>query len=393
MMKDKKDKKNITPPATCIAVLIVSVLAIAAAFFACSSNSTDGGKTDPPDTSSSNEYTKADTPGSTGGDDTLQSGNVFINPLTGTETDIDLSRARPIAVMVNNIAQSLPQNGISNADIIYECMTEGLVTRLMLLSSDYEALGTIGSIRSTRPCFLELAMGHDAIIAHAGASTSAYEMISKYGIDNLDGVNMYLPDGVFYRDEKRLETISYEHTMMTSGKGLISGIAYKKYRIDAETGKTAFSFSESDLYQDSISEKEAKSISFSYSDDNTIDYIYDDSKKQYLRYQYSGMPHIDGTNSKQLSFTNVVILNCIHTPLNDAERHIDITLTGTGDGYLLKNGRLYNIIWQKDSEDTALELYYRSDNTSKATSKVTLEPGKTFINIVSESVFKHITIK
>ncbi len=391
MMKDKKDKKNITPPATCIAVLIVSVLAIAAAFFACSSNSTDGGKTDPVDTSSNEEYSTTNATGSTKDDDTLQSGDVFINPLTGTEADIDLSHTRPIAVMVNNIAQSLPQNGISNADIIYECMTEGLVTRLMLLSTDCEALGAIGSIRSTRPCFLELAMGHDAIIAHAGASTSAYDMISEYGIDNLDGVNMYLPDGVFYRDETRLETMSYEHTMMTSGKGLISGIAYKKYRIEAKASKTAFSFAEGDSAQGSISE--AKSMSFSYSDDNTIDYIYDDSEKQYLRYQYSGMPHIDGTNSKQLSFTNVVILNCIHTPLNDAERHIYITLTGTGDGYLLKSGRLYNIIWQKDSEEAALELYYRSDNTSEAISKATLEPGKTFINIVSESVFKHITIK
>ena len=117
----------------------------------------------------------------------------FVNPLTGLPSDEDLSSKRPVAIMINNLRASLPQVGISNADILYECLVEGGTTRLMAVVMNYEELGVIGSVRSSREYYLDFAANHDAIYVHAGGSTEAYSQIRSRGVNNLDGVNMYLP--------------------------------------------------------------------------------------------------------------------------------------------------------------------------------------------------------
>ena len=54
---------------------------------------------------------------------------------------------------------------------------------------DPSQAGAIGSIRSSRPCSLELALGHDAVYIHAGGSPDAYEKIRAWNVTALDGVN------------------------------------------------------------------------------------------------------------------------------------------------------------------------------------------------------------
>ena len=77
---------------------------------------------------------------------------------------------RPVAVMLNNLKEALPQLGQSSADIIYEVPAEGGITRMLGVYQSLDGVGTIGSIRSARPYYLELALGHDAIFLHAGAA-------------------------------------------------------------------------------------------------------------------------------------------------------------------------------------------------------------------------------
>ena len=74
----------------------------------------------------------------------------FTNPLTGLASEADLSAKRPVSIMINNINVSLPQEGIGAADIMYEVLAEGGITRLMMISTEYEKLTKIGSVRSAR---------------------------------------------------------------------------------------------------------------------------------------------------------------------------------------------------------------------------------------------------
>ena len=98
----------------------------------------------------------------------------FINPLTGLACENDMSKIRPVTIMVNNIREALPQIGISEADIVYEIIEEGGITRLLCVYNDYSDIPEIGSVRSARDYFIDIADAHDAIFVHAGASKYAF---------------------------------------------------------------------------------------------------------------------------------------------------------------------------------------------------------------------------
>ena len=106
----------------------------------------------------------------------------YTNPLTGEGLMEDISGKRPIAVMFNNLEKALPQLGVGQADVIYEIVAEGGITRMMGLFQDIQGAGDLGSIRSARDYYVNLAYGHDAIYVHAGGSPQAYDAIQNWGV-------------------------------------------------------------------------------------------------------------------------------------------------------------------------------------------------------------------
>ena len=131
-----------------------------------------------------------------------------VSPLSGLPIGEEWLNRRPVAIMLNNLKEALPQMGQSQADIIYEVPAEGGITRMLAVYQSVEGVGKIGSIRSARPYYLELALGHDAIFIHAGGSEDAYTRISQWGVAALDGVQgPYLSNqengNLMWRDPER----------------------------------------------------------------------------------------------------------------------------------------------------------------------------------------------
>ena len=67
----------------------------------------------------------------------------YTNPLTGEGVMEDISAKRPVAVMLNNLEKALPQLGVGQADVIYEIVSEGGITRMMALFQDLQGVGTL----------------------------------------------------------------------------------------------------------------------------------------------------------------------------------------------------------------------------------------------------------
>ena len=90
-----------------------------------------------------------------GADETIVEPEPVLNPLTGlplkNENNVN---NRPVAVMLNNIHLAMPQHGVSDADMIFEYNVEGAITRMVCFFQAIDRVGTIGSIRSARPCFI-----------------------------------------------------------------------------------------------------------------------------------------------------------------------------------------------------------------------------------------------
>ncbi len=298
----------------------------------------------------------------------------LINPLTGLEASYDVSKSRPLGVMLNNIWDALPQVGIGDADIIFECVAEGGITRLFALFSEYNNLDVIGSVRSSRPYYIDFAQTFDAIYCHAGGSEDAYANIANRGINNIDGVRGD-PLGVYYRDEARMQTMAIEHTLMTTGAGLIRTIEYCNYRTDLRDGfEYPFTFAKWGEKAE-LKGSESKAIHLPISSYQTVDYKYDEETDTYLRFQYDGTPHIDGKDEKQLAFTNVIVLFCNTYPYDNYGR-MKVETVGDGDGYLASGGEYIAIKWHRDNED-GNAIFTRADNGEV----ITLNRGKTFINV------------
>ena len=278
----------------------------------------------------------------------------YINPLTGLETREDLTHKRPVTIMINNIYNALPQVGISEADIVYEILEEGGITRLLCVYNDFEEIPEIGSVRSTRDYYIDVADAHDAILVHAGGSTYAYSDLAERNTDNIDG----LYASQFYRSAERRKTMSKEHTLMISGSGLSEAVSQYGYRTDSES-PCPLSFS----HNYSAGTDVATHISFPFSIGyNSNPYVkaffdYNEETKEYLKGQFK-QPHIDGDDGTQLSFKNVITLTC---PMNiikgDPLGCIQVHFTGTGTGTYSVDGTYREIVWKKPSRDSAYTLY------------------------------------
>ena len=296
----------------------------------------------------------------------------FYNKLTGLETTEELSGIRPVGIMINNIKQATPQQGISQADVIYEVLAEGGISRLFCLFTDYATLPETGSIRSSRDYYIDLADAHDAIYVHCGGSPAAYETLKARETDNMDGIYFSTP---FYRNEWRKKHMGMEHSMMTTGERLVKGIEEKGYRTTSDF-KQPFSFKESvsAIEGEKVTDAKSVSVEFSYYAISTFDY--DEATGTYLKGQFKA-PHIDSNNNVQLAFENVILLYAAQGAVkNDEKGRIHVDFIGTGDGIYITNGKTEPIKWSKESRTSSYTLY-KADGVTE----LLLNPGKTYVGI------------
>src|SRR3990167_6354901 len=112
----------------------------------------------------------------------------FPNPINGvlyTESEAKKWKDRlPLAVVIENHLDARSQSGFSKADLVYEALAEGGITRCLaiFLAED----GKIGPVRSNRPYFLDWVSEYSAGYAHVGGSPRAQQLVKSYKIKDLD---------------------------------------------------------------------------------------------------------------------------------------------------------------------------------------------------------------
>lgn len=297
------------------------------------------------------------------------------NPLTGEPMEEIYEADRPVAVMFNNLKAAQPQLGISQADIIYEVPAEGGITRMLALYQSLEGVETLGSVRSTRPYYLELALAHDALLVHAGGSPEAYRDISAWGVDNMDGVNGGSDADIFWRDQDRRRTMGYEHSMVTSGEKILGYLAEDHFRRQHEAGyEEGLTFTEDGTPAGGTA-AEHISLKFSYYKTGTFDY--DAASGTYLAGQYGG-PYTDGTGGAQVSAVNVLVLETsIYVNAGDSAGRMTAKLTGEGEGTFFCGGRSVPIRWSRADRYSPF-VYTLEDGTPLA-----LGRGRSYICIIN----------
>ncbi len=285
---------------------------------------------------------------------------------------------RPIAVMIDNDTNAArPQIGLENAYMVYEIVVEGRATRFMALFKDFD-LEKVGPIRSSRHYFLDYALEHDAIYAHAGWSPKAAKDISNLGINNINGVAG--DSDIYWRDNTYDKTW---HNLYSSTVNFSERADKKNYRRDTSSAMLDYNLT------DQIPEggAEISSLSIPYANFYKVSYTYDETSKRFIRYVNS-KTH-DSQTGEALSAKNIIMYTVKNVNLPDTEDkgRQDLENIGSGTGYYFSDGKAIEINWSK-SERSAKTIYTLKDGTP-----LKLNPGNTFVQIVPTYVETEIIYK
>ena len=165
-----------------------------------------------------------------------------LNPLTGLREETSYTLARPIAVMINNLKQATPPRGMSAYDGAFEVLAEGEINRIIALFYDYESIPEIGSVRSARDYYFKLARPLDPIVLHYGGSDAAYIYIKQNKLDTLNGMESNVDSLMYWRDQQRIKSAGYEHSVFTSGEKVREAVEQLERRTETEQTEPFFRF-------------------------------------------------------------------------------------------------------------------------------------------------------
>jgi hypothetical protein len=262
--------------------------------------------------------------------------------VNGVKVSKETSSLRPLAVMVENHPDSWPQSGLSQADVVYEALAEGGITRFLALYQSNEA-STIGPVRSAREYYAQIADEWGALYAHVGGSNEVIAQIKNGVYKNLDDANEYYNFDFFPRRKNKPEP----HHIFTSTEKLRELIRFHGFSNAANY--QPWEFKEDSPAATSTAEK--ISIDFSRAG-YEVGWEYDQATNAYKRLQYF-KPALDEASGRQISAKTVVIQIVKVTPVpRDPLLSVDIDLTSGGRALVFKDGTFIESTWAKQGGRT-----------------------------------------
>lgn len=270
----------------------------------------------------------------------------MICPLTGEEKPAGFPIDRPaLGVKIDNARPARPQAGLEAADIVYEELAEGGITRFLAMYHCNDA-DELGPVRSARLVDSDILREYAPVLfAYSGGNP-----VVKKKVEETDGiVNLRFgakPEG-FTRKKGR----PAPHNLFTTTAKL------RALSEEEGTPKTEFVFS---AVAPSTSPTPSgatasptlvigSAVSFSFAGSTTVHYTYDPGTLAYLRSQ-SDKAHMAATGA-QISANNVVILKVkvVAGTIQDSAGNLspEITVVGSGEAVYLSRGIATNGKWSR----------------------------------------------
>jgi hypothetical protein len=318
-----------------------------------------------------------------------------INGMMYTKQESEIwAKRRPLAVMIENHAESRPQSGLSFADVVYEAVAEGGITRFMGVFYCGIAVRNVNlaPVRSARTFFLPWVLEYDALYNHVGGAglcnddtvddrAKALCQIEQYKIKDMDQFGISFP--TCFRNYDRLShPVATEHTMVCSSDKLIKLAAERGWtNIDAkgiswDKNFTSWKFKDDTKESDRGSSFSASFVAWKgYEKDYGVQWVYDHTANIYKRYN-GGVSHLDLETNKQLTAKVVVILFAKETGPVDDHMHLLYNNIGGGNGLVFQDGKVQNVNWKKPIRNARTQFF---DTNGK---EVSINRGQIWIEML-----------
>ena len=299
-----------------------------------------------------------------------------VYPFTGIQTNEEVNH-RAVGVMVNNHTKARPQTGLTQADIVFEILAEGMITRFLAVFHS-EQPEVVGPIRSAREYYFDLAERYGALYIYHGAAGFVNDMLDNRGIDHLDGA-IYDNDGHLFKRESFRVAPHNSYLLFGNVHEVASDIGYE---ITAEHQPMPFLSNEE---VGEITGDNANHVEIVYSNQpmNIVEYDYDPTTEKYNRYN-DGEMTVELNTNEAVQVDNVFIIETYHEVIDDAGRRA-IDFYAGGKAYLIQKGKVQQVEWQNlDGQLVPV----------KDGEVIGFVPGKTWINVVptNPGMDKSVTI-
>lgn len=279
-------------------------------------------------------------------------------PLTGVKGE-EVGDWPALVVKIDNHDRARPQFGINSADVVFEEIVEGGITRFAAVFHSQGA-DIVGPIRSVRTSDFDLLRNFNRpLFANSGGNEAVLELLRD--VDYVD-----VSSNADVDSYRRLTERQSPHNLVTStnslrlvgderGGGGSPSLLFVRRNFDEPLPATAVA---------------VKGVDVSYGA-TSVTYRWDQDLNGWIRSQ-NGSLHVDVAGV--VVAPEIVIVQTISYRRSSADgRSPEAILVGEGSALVLYDGHLIEGFWER-REATALTRY-----TDRAGEAITLPPGNTWV--------------
>ena len=284
-------------------------------------------------------------------------------PLTAlSQPDVARRQRVALVVKIDNAPLGRPQAGINQADIVFEEMVEGGVTRLAAVfqSTDADPVGPVRSARSTDIAFLSAL--NRPLFAYAGTNATTQKAVAAAPLVDLSS-------GPGYRRDPRRRA---PYNLFSS-----TGALYGRAPKDAGPPPPQFRYRPAGAPLTAAGAEAVKRAHIQYKGKVVTDVDYEWNGTGWARKQ-NGTPHVDTANA-QVVPANVVIQFVTYKDTGLVDRSNsgvpEGQLIGEGEAWILSDGKVVRGRWAK-ANMTDVTRY-----TDSSGAPIPLTPGRTWVEL------------
>jgi len=292
----------------------------------------------------------------------------IVFPLTGVETS-KVPDNPAISVKIENDPAARPQTGLENADIVWETMVEGGVSRF-IATYQSQTPKEVGPVRSLRIADGPIVAQLHGLIAFSGSNGTRFQQVAE------EAGNQLLENGKageFTRSDAKVAP----HNLYFNVENAV-GLADNSHK---KVPSKVFNYAYSPEQASATQNGQATAVTHLTMGQNAIEWTWDTNKKAFTRSQ-SGVPFMAASGS-QIQATNVIALHIetSGTPELDPSGtpEMDMHVTGSGTGFAFTDGKYIDIKWSK--KDNTASWEFKAVVNGKETPLV-LNPGNTWVEFV-----------
>ncbi|HEY8648276.1 MAG TPA: DUF3048 domain-containing protein [Candidatus Limnocylindria bacterium] len=299
-------------------------------------------------------------------------------PLTGLKAD-DASaiRRRPLNIRLPNDPNARPQYGLSKADLVFEMIVEGGVTRFSAIFQSREA-ESVGPIRSYRFSDLHITQMLRGALASSGST-----------IEERDAVTRSIKDGnMLSVDADRDGRPYYRVSFRPAPNNEFSGTPALREAVNRAGGAApvdvpALSFLPSVDHEPTaggfVGSVAAGTATVPFQTWPAT-FTWDEGSKGYRRSQ-QGVRTVDGDGSGPILARNVIVMTTDIWTTSVVEdslgsRGLDYRMTGGGPVSIFRDGRRQDGTWKRDG---VLDMFTFSNQAGEP---ILLSPGQSWIHFI-----------